>query len=46
MESQPDLAGLRHAQKDEVIHALWELVDDGMGHHRPHCSRNASSTVA
>lgn len=26
METLPDLAGLTHAQKDEVIHALWDLV--------------------
>jgi len=26
METLPDLTGLSHAQKDEVIHALWDLV--------------------
>jgi transposase len=26
MESLPDLTGLTHGQKDEVIHALWDLV--------------------
>jgi transposase len=26
METLPDLAGLTHAEKDEVIHALWDVV--------------------
>ena len=26
MERLPDLAGLTHAEKDALIHALWELV--------------------
>lgn len=26
MESLPEFAGLTHAQKDEVIHVLWDLV--------------------
>ena len=26
MERLPELAGLTHAEKDEVIHALWDLV--------------------
>lgn len=26
MESLPDITGLSHAQKDEVIYALWDLV--------------------
>lgn len=26
MECLPDLAGLTHAQKDEIIHVLWDMV--------------------
>lgn len=26
MESLPDLAGLTHSQKDEIIHVLWDMV--------------------